>query len=87
MVVRERVVVYTIVDLGVGVARSLSAELPYGPVFAMFGVEELYERVKRVAVCALRIGAAGAGRRNDCTPLERARGYEETRRRLLLSVT
>jgi hypothetical protein len=58
-VVGERVVVDTVVDLGVGVARPLGAELPDGPVVAMLGVEEFDERVERVAVGALRVRAAG----------------------------
>jgi hypothetical protein len=52
-------VVDTVVDLGVGVARPLGAELPDGPVVAMLGVEEFDERVERVAVGALRVRAAG----------------------------
>jgi hypothetical protein len=67
MVVRKRIVVDAVVDLRVGVARSLGAKLPYRPVFAMLGVEELDERVERVAVCALRVGAARPGGCNDCT--------------------
>jgi hypothetical protein len=57
----------TIVDLGVWIARSFGAELPDRPVFAMLRVEELDQRIERVAVCALWVCAAGAGRRNDCT--------------------
>jgi hypothetical protein len=66
-VVGEGVVVDAVVDLGVGVARSFGAELPNRPVVAMLGVEKFHERVERVAVCALGVCAAGAGRCNDCT--------------------
>jgi hypothetical protein len=58
-VVGERVVVYAVVDLRVWIARPLGAELPYRPVVAMLRVEEFYERIERVAVGALRVGAAG----------------------------
>lgn len=58
--VGKRVVVDAVVDLRVGVAGPFGAELPYGPVIAVLGVEELYEGIERVAVCALRVGAAGA---------------------------
>ena len=58
--VRERIVVYAIVDFAVWVARTFSAELPYRPVFAMFRVEELYEGVEGVSIRALWVGAAGA---------------------------
>jgi hypothetical protein len=67
MVVGKRVVVDAVVHLRVRVARPLGAKLPYRPVFAMLGVEELDKRVERVAVCALRVGAARPGGRNDCT--------------------
>jgi hypothetical protein len=36
MVVRERVMVDSVIDLGVRVPRSFGAELPYCPVFAVF---------------------------------------------------
>lgn len=58
--VRKWVVVYTVVDLTVWVAGALSTKLPYRPIFAMLRVEELYEGVEGVSVCALRIGAAWA---------------------------
>jgi len=56
-----------VVDFRVWVARPFGAELPYRPVVAMLGVEELYERVEGVAICALWVCAAGSGSRNDCT--------------------
>ena len=65
MVVGEGVVVDAVVDVRVGVAGALSAELPDGPVVAMLLVEELDQRVERVAVGALRVGATGAGCGND----------------------
>lgn len=65
VVVRKRVVVDAAVDLRVWVARPFCAELPYCPVVAVLRVEKLYEGVKRVAVRALGIGAAGARSRND----------------------
>lgn len=58
--IRERVVIDTVVDLRVWIARSLSSELPNRPVVAMLRVEELDERIKRVAVGALGVSAAGA---------------------------
>jgi hypothetical protein len=64
-VVREGVVVDSAIHLLIWVARSFGAEFPYCPVFAMFGVEEFDERVKRVAVVALGVGAAGAGGRDN----------------------
>jgi hypothetical protein len=67
MVVGKRIMIDAVVDFRVWVPCSFSTELPYRPVFAMLGVEELYERVERVAVCALRICAAGSGCRDDCT--------------------
>jgi hypothetical protein len=67
MVVGKRVVVDTVVDLRVWVARPFGAELPDGPVVAMLGVEEFDERVERVAVCALRVRAAGPRGCDDCT--------------------
>ena len=71
MVVRERVMIDSAVDLGVGIPCSFGAELPYCPVFAVFGVEELDERVEGVAIVALGIGAAGAGGRDDCRIVSR----------------
>jgi hypothetical protein len=64
--VREGVVVDSVIDVGVWVTGSFGAKLPYGPIVAVLGVEEFDERVERVAVCALRIGAAGARCRDDC---------------------
>lgn len=60
MVVRERIVVYAIVNFTVWVACAFRTKLPNRPVFAMFRVEELDERIEGVSVCALRVGAAGA---------------------------
>lgn len=60
MMIWEGVVVYTVVYLAIWVASAFCAKLPYRPVFAMFRVEELYEGVERISVCALRICAAGA---------------------------
>jgi hypothetical protein len=65
VVVGERVVVYAVVDLRVWVARPFGAELPYRPVVAVLRVEELYERIERIAVGALWIGAAGTRCRDD----------------------
>ena len=56
----EGIMVDATVDLRVGIARPFSAEFPYCPIVAMFRVEKLYERVKRVAIGALRVGAARA---------------------------
>jgi hypothetical protein len=67
-VVGERVVVDAVVDLGVGVSGALCTELPYCPVIAVLRVEKLDERVERIAVGALRVRAAWAGRCNDCRP-------------------
>lgn len=58
--VGERVVIYAIVYLTIRVAGAFGAKLPYRPVFAMLRVQELDERVERVPVCALGIGAAWA---------------------------
>jgi hypothetical protein len=66
VVVGEGVVVDAVVDFRVGVARPFGAELPDGPVFAMFGIEEFDKRVERVAVRALGVGATGPGRRDNC---------------------
>jgi hypothetical protein len=60
VMVREGVVVDAIVHLRVWVARPFGAKFPDGPIVAMLGVEKLYERVKRVAIGALRIRAARA---------------------------
>jgi len=43
MVVGPGVVVYAVVDLRVGVAGTFCTELPYAPVVAVFGIEELDE--------------------------------------------
>ena len=58
--VREGVVVDAVVDFGVGVAGPLCAELPYGPIVAVLGIEELDECIEGVAVCALGVRATGA---------------------------
>lgn len=65
VVIGEGVMVDAIVDLRVGVARPFSAKLPYGPIVAMFRVEKLYERVKRVAIGALRVSATRARSSDD----------------------
>lgn len=57
MVVRKRIVVYAVVDFTVGIACALGAELPYRPIVAMLGVEELDEGIEGVAVCSLRVCA------------------------------
>lgn len=49
------VVADAVVDGIVGVAGALGAELPDGPVFSVFLVEEVDEAVERVAVCELRV--------------------------------
>jgi hypothetical protein len=69
--VRERVMVDSAIDFGVRIPRSFGAELPYCPVFAVFGVEELDERVERVAIVALGVGSARAGGRDDCMAVSR----------------
>jgi len=61
----EGVVVHTVVHLRVWVACPLCAKLPYGPVFAMLGVEKLDERIQRIAVGALWVCAAGTGCSDD----------------------
>ena len=58
--VGEGVVVDAVVDFRIWVARPFGAKLPYGPVVAMFGVEELDERIQWIAVGALWVRAAGA---------------------------
>lgn len=65
MVIWERIVVDAVVHLAVGVSGAFGAELPDGPVGAMFAVEPVYERVERVAVRALGVCAAGARGRDD----------------------
>jgi hypothetical protein len=65
MVVRERIMVYAVVDLAIWVSRPLSPELPYCPVGAMLAVEPVYERVERVAVSPLWVGATRTGGRDD----------------------
>jgi hypothetical protein len=60
MMVGKRIVIHTVIDLAVWVAGAFGTELPYCPVFAMFRVEKLYERVKGVSVGALRICTAGS---------------------------
>jgi hypothetical protein len=67
VVVGEWVVIDAVVDFGVWIARPFGAELPYRPVVAMLGVEELYERVEGIPVCALRICTTRSGSRNNCT--------------------
>jgi hypothetical protein len=60
MVVRERIVIDTVVDFAVWISCSFGTKLPYCPVFSMLRVEELYEGVEGVSICALRVGAARA---------------------------
>jgi hypothetical protein len=45
MVIRERVVVDSVVHFAIGISGTLCAKLPYRPVLAMLTVEELYEGV------------------------------------------
>lgn len=59
MVVRKRIVIHAVVNLAIRVAGAFSTKLPYSPVFAMLRVEELYEGVEGVSVCALGVGSAG----------------------------
>jgi len=60
MVVREGVVVDTVVDFGVGVAGPFGAEFPYRPIVAVFRIKEFNESIEGVAVGPLGVGAAGA---------------------------
>lgn len=60
MVVWPRVVTYPPVDRLIRIAGAFCAELPYPPVFAMFGVEEFDNLIERVAVCALGIRLRGS---------------------------
>lgn len=46
---------YAIIYLAVRVAGAFGAELPYGPILAMFVVKESYESVGGNTVGALRI--------------------------------
>lgn len=55
------VVSYPAIDSFIGVARSFSAELPNGPVIAMFCVEEGDQAVEWVAVGSLGICLTGTG--------------------------
>lgn len=57
--------VYSIVDLAVGVSCAFSAKFPYRPVVAVLAVEPFDEFIEGVAVCALRVGAAGSGGGDD----------------------
>lgn len=52
---------YPIVDLGVRIAGTFGAKLPYGPIGAMFVVKESDKGVSWVAVSALWVGGGGAG--------------------------
>ena len=61
--VGERKVVDAAVHLRVGVAGTLGAELPYRPIVVMFRVEELYEPVEGIPICALGVGLRRAGTR------------------------
>lgn len=56
MVIRPRVVPYSIVYEPVGIASSFGAEFPYGPVLVVLGVEELDKAIEGVAIGALRVG-------------------------------
>ena len=56
--VRPREMPYSVVDLRIRVAGAFCAELPYGPVLAVFFVEELHEGIERVAVGAGGISGA-----------------------------
>lgn len=58
--VRERIVVDTIVDLRIRVSGAFGAKLPDCPVFTMLVVEEFDERVERISVSALGVRATGA---------------------------
>lgn len=57
--VGPRVVSYPAVDSLVGVACSLGAEFPNGPVVAMFGIEKGDEAVERVPVGSFGVCLAG----------------------------
>lgn len=63
--IRPGVVSDAVVYELVGIARSLGPELPYSPVLAMLGVEEIDETIERVAICALRVGLRGARARSS----------------------
>lgn len=61
MVVRPRVVSYPPIDSFVRIASAFCPELPYGPVVAVFGVEEGDEAIERVAVGSLWVRLARPG--------------------------
>ena len=65
MVVGKWIVIHAIVYLAVRIAGAFGAKLPNGPVFAMLRVQKLDERVERVSICALGIGATWARRGDD----------------------
>lgn len=65
MVIRPRVVPYSIVYEPVGIASSFGAEFPYGPVLVVLGVEELDKAIEGVAIGALRVGLRRARSCND----------------------
>lgn len=61
----------------VWIPSPFGTELPYGPIVAMFGVEESNEAVERVAVGTLGVGLAGAGAvQGMLAKLQRTKGLE-----------
>ena len=56
-----RIMPHPSINLRIRVPCPFGPELPYRPFLAVFVVEELDEVVERIAVCALGVGAAGAG--------------------------
>lgn len=61
-----REMVDSIVDFRVWVSGAFSTKFEYGPIFAMFIVEEFDQLVGGVSICFLRIGRGWAGRCNNC---------------------
>ncbi len=53
------------INLTIRIPRPLGTELPDLPLDAVFVVKEFDELVERVAVCTLRVGAAGTGGRYE----------------------
>jgi len=59
VMIRPRIMPDPPINLTIGIARPLCSKFPYLPFFSMFVVEEFDELIERIAVCALRVCAAG----------------------------
>ena len=59
--IRPGVVPYPMIHKLVWIAGSLASELPYGPVAAMFRIEESDKTIERVSIGALWVCLRGPG--------------------------